>query len=361
MIISTLLLFIKEKTQSIGSVSPTNINILEYGEKVNYSYAERNLREKLGQNLVVGIPGFSIDKETREILRYIKPAGIVLYSRNFVSFSQLKKLNLELQKISKEDSNIPYFIMLDEEPEGALRIGLLKNIFALKMPQWKKIERDICILSNLGINVELAPLADFPFDNNAFVARRIPVKTVNDLTAFNRTFIKLLKNYKVSATLKHFPGMGIFTEDPHNKFLQSRIKEDILEKSLAIFRDGINNGADFVMTCHAVYGNLDPENPATFSYNIVSKILKDNLCFKGIIITDDLSDMPLSIKGLNLADASISALKAGHNLIMFSHNLKKTKNIFDEIITKAETDPKLRTIIEENYQKITNFKFNHLY
>ncbi len=66
--------------------------------------------------------------------------------------------------------------------------------------------------------------------------------------------------------------------------------------------------------------------------------------------------MPLSMKGLNLTDAGIKALKAGHNLIMFSHNLDKTREIFDEILYKVNTDPELKTIIENNYLKIIAFK-----
>lgn len=353
---SVLIYFLLDKPLLTKEEASKSLNLLEYSEESNNPKSIRSISEKLGQNFIVGIPDTKIDEETREILHYIKPAGIVLYSRNFESFSQLKELILELQKISKEDTNMPYFIMLDEEPEGALRIGLLKNIFSLEMPQWKKIERDISILSSLGVNVELAPLADFPFDNNSFVARRIPVKTVEELVSFNRTFIKILKDYKISATLKHFPGMGIFEEDPHNKFLHSNINENTLKRSLDIFKDGIDNGADFVMTCHAMYDNLDSENPATLSHSIVTGILKDQLNFKGIVVTDDISDMPLSMKGLNLTDAGIKALKAGHNLIMYSHNLDKTREIFDEILYKVNTDPELKTIIENNYLKIIAFK-----
>ena len=353
---SVLIYFLLDKPLLTKEEASKSLNLLEYSEESNNPKSIRSISEKLGQNFIVGIPDTKIDEETREILHYIKPAGIVLYSRNFESFSQLKELILELQKISKEDTNMPYFIMLDEEPEGALRVGLLKNIFSLEMPQWKKIERDISILSSLGVNVELAPLADFPFDNNSFVARRIPVKTVEELVSFNRTFIKILKDYKISATLKHFPGMGIFEDDPHNKFLHSNINENTLKRSLDIFKDGIDNGADFVMTCHAMYDNLDSENPATFSHSIITDILKDKLNFKDIVVTDDISDMPLSMKGLNLTDAGIKALKAGHNLIMYSHNLDKTREIFDEILYKVNTDPELKTIIENNYLKIIAFK-----
>jgi beta-N-acetylhexosaminidase len=315
-----------------------------------------SLRKKLGQNLIVGIPGPALDEKTKEILHYIKPAGIVLYRRNYESFSQLKDLIAQLQRISIEDTGVFYFIMLDEEPDGAMRLGLLKNIFPLGLADWKKIEKDIEVLADIGINVELAPIADFPFNNDAFVKRRVQAKNVEDLTLFNRTFIQLLKEYKISATLKHFPGMGIFIEDPHRKIPNSNIQQEVLDKSLKIFKDGIDHGADFVMTAHAVYENIDHNNPATFSSKIVKDLLIDRLGFRGIIVTDDLSDMPLAIKEINLVDAGIRALKAGHHLIMYSHKLEKTKDIFDEIFSRMKTDSELQSIIENNYQKNLDFK-----
>jgi len=166
----------------------------------------------------------------------------------------------------------------------------------------------------------------------------------------------LLNEYGISATLKHFPGMGIFSIDPHRELPYSVIEQEALNESLKIFKDGIDHGANFVMTGHAVYENIDPDNPATFSSKIVKDILIKQLGFQGIILTDDLSDMPLAIKEIDLTDAAIQALKAGHHLIMFSHKLEETKEIFDEILVKMEADSELQLLVKDNYQKITDFK-----
>ncbi|MCK4532462.1 glycoside hydrolase family 3 protein [bacterium] len=312
--------------------------------------------QKLGQNLIVGIPSSILDRKTKEILHYIKPAGIVLYRRNYKSNSQFKELINQLQQISNKDTGTPYFIMLDEEPGGATRLDLFINVFSLGLPDWKTIERDIGVLADIGINVDLAPLADFPFNSNTFVKRRIQTKNIKDLIAFNRTFIDLLCESNISATLKHFPGMGIFTDDPHVKIPQLDISQRILTESLRIFKDGINHGANFIMTGHAVYENIDPKNPATLSSIIVKDLLRDKIGFCGMIITDDLSDMALVNRKINLADVGIGALQAGHNLIIFSHKLEKIKKVFDEILAKIKTDRELQILITENYRKITDFK-----
>lgn len=315
-----------------------------------------SLQDQLGQNLIVGIPRDVLDQESEILLRSFKPAGIVLYQRNFTSFDQVTKLISHLQKIAQETTKSSYLIMLDEEPDGANRMGLLKDIFPLGNPDWRKIENDIGVLSKIGINVELAPLADFPFLPNSFISKRIPFRTKENLVAFNRTFIILLKNNQVMATLKHFPGLGLFADDPHQKYIQTDSDENIIEESMKLFKNGIDHGVDFVMTSHAQYDKIDPNHPSTFSKLIVKETLQQELGFKGITLTDDLSDMPLAIEGLNLVDAGVNALKAGHNLIMYSHQLPKTKNYIAGILDRAMKDPELKAIIESNYQKMVTFK-----
>lgn len=354
-LLSSSIFIIKHRVWENNKIKNNFISSVE-NESGDRNNSNENLKEKLGQNLIVGVPNTVLDEKTKEILHYIKPAGIVLYRRNYESDSQIKDLIAQLQKISYENTETFYFIMLDEEPEGAMRFGLLKNIFSLGLPDWKTIEKDISALADIGINVELAPIADFPFNKDTFIKRRVPVENVEDLIAFNRTFIDLLKKYKISATLKHFPGMGIFIEDPHRELPRSTIQQEVFNESLKIFKDGIDYGADFVMTGHAAYENIDPDNIATFSFKIVKDLLIKQLSFQGIVITDDLSDMPLAIKEINLTDAAIQALKAGHHLIMFSHKLEKTKEIFDEILTKVEIDPELQSLVRDNYQKIIDFK-----
>jgi beta-N-acetylhexosaminidase len=317
---------------------------------------EVHLRDALGQSFIVGIPGITLDEETKKILEHIKPAGIILYRRNYESYDQLKELISELQVLSMRTNQSSYFIMLDEEPEGAFRIGLLKNVFSLGFPEWEKIEDDIKLLSEIGINVILAPLADFPFNENAFVRRRIPVETPEDLIAFNNVFIDLLKENGISATLKHFPGLGLFEEDPHQEKIYSRVNDDVFQDSLEIFKQGIKRGPGFVMTSHAVYENVDPEKAATFSSIIVKDILINTLNFDGIVITDDLSDMPLITDDADLVKATIKSIQAGHHLVMFSHKLDYTKEIFEELLIKLEKDIETQEKVRENYELIKNKK-----
>jgi len=317
------------------------------------------LEEQLGQTFVVGIPGQTLDQETESLLRQIRPGGIVLYRRNFASPAQLEELIGRMQALALETTRQPYLIMIDEEPGGATRLGLFGNVFAFGEPDWIQIERDISVLEKLGINVELAPVADYPFNRNSFIRSRVPAHSVQALTAFNQRFIELLARHGISATLKHFPGMGAFRTDPHHELPAGRVSTGGLDESLRIFQDGITAGAGLVMTGHAVYTNVDPGRPATLSSRIVTGILRRQMKFQGLIITDDLSEMPfLEGTKMNLDQATCEALRAGHNMVLFSHKLHATKAVLDQVLTAAQSDPRLRSLISKDYARIVAFKKN---
>jgi len=303
----------------------------------------------LGQNFIVGIPDTELSKETKTFLSQIKPAGIVLYYRNYETNEQIENLISQLQQVAIETTGESYFIMIDEEPGGATRLNLFKNVFDRGYPEWDKIERDIKIMADLGINVNLAPIADFAFNKDTFIKKRIPAHTTAALIEFNREFIRLSQENNVSATLKHFPGMGVFIDDPHKRIPYIGGEGEVIEESVKLFKDGIDAGVDFVMTGHAIYDAIDIDMPATLSKRIVTDILRDGCGFNGLIITDDISDMPLLVgRNMNLIDATAQSLEAGHNLVVFSHNPDMTLGIYNNLINRIESDPEFRLVAEEN-------------
>jgi len=316
----------------------------------------------LGQNFVIGLTGYQLTEEMKDILQYIKPAGVVIYKRNYESFEQLKEFIKQIQIICQSYSQNDCFVMLDEEPGGASRLNLFSDAFLLGWPDWTVIEQGIIVLKDLGINVELAPLFDFPFNENAFIKNRVLMTSPEDLVEFNINFITLLSKYKILATLKHFPGLGIFQSDPHKEIPSSNINEKILKESIQLFKEGIDQNPGFVMTAHALYENMDKDNIATLSSVITTDILRNQLNFQGLIITDDLADMPLSKDTItDRANIAIEAIEAGHNLIMFSHRPQNTKEIFSLILDKVKEEPVLKEIILKNKDQIIQLKRNYLF
>jgi len=314
----------------------------------------------LGQNFVVGIPGLTLNEETKKFLQQIKPAGVILYSRNYQTRGQLESLIGALQEFARETTGYDYFIMIDEEPGGATRLNLFKNVFDSGFPEWDRIEKDIKEMASAGINVNLAPLADFPFNEDTFIKRRIQAYTPEALSDFNRQFIALLQENNISATLKHFPGMGVFVDDPHKKLPHVNTGQGVLDESIKLFNYGIDADVNFIMTGHAVYDSIDPGVPATLSKKITTDILRDELNFDGLTITDDLSDMPfITGKKINLIEATAESLKAGHNMVIFSHNPENTLKIFEKLLQQSQKDEELKSVVEQNYRNVVFFKNEH--
>lgn len=339
---------------------PTQVGIersLVHGSEANGFAEAVTLKDTLGQTFVVGIPGPTFDEKTQRFLSHVRPGGIVLYYRNVKSREQLRTLISDLQSFALETTGHPYFIMIDEEPGAVTRLGLFENVRASAKLDWRTVEQDISVLESEGINVELAPLADFSFNQQSFLRKRVPADSIPELLRFNRTFIVLLKKHGISATLKHFPGMGIFEVDSHKELPIGNISARQLEVSLNLFEDGIKSGAGIVMTGHALYGNLDPDNPATVSRKIIGGMLRKDLGFRGLVVTDDLSQMALAKSDrMTIEDATIAAAKAGNNLLMFSHNFPRTEQVFDAVLQRAEQDQELRHAIEQSSQTIIEFK-----
>ena len=341
----------KENGQQITQTSTQNENIIL--PSTNFV---------LGQNFVVGISSKTLDEETKKFLQQIKPAGVILYSRNYQTRDQFKNLIAELQEFAKDTTGYHYFIMIDEEPGGATRLNLFKNVFNFGFPEWDRIEGDIKEMASVGINVDLAPLADFPFNEDTFIKKRIQAYTPEALTDFNKKFISLLQKNHISATLKHFPGMGVFVDDPHKKLPFVSIDQKILDESIKLFENGIDADVNFVMTGHAVYDDIDPGIPATLSKKITTDILRNNLGFEGLTITDDLSDMPFIIgRKIDLVEATAESLKAGHNLVIFSHNPNKTLSVFEKLLQRLQKDQELKSVVEQNYRNVVLFKNSHFF
>jgi len=345
---------ITDAAKEIGTTSANPIL-----EENKYDLTQNDIL--LGQNFIVGIYGVTLDERTKNFLKLVKPGGIILYERNYESESQFKKLISDLQKLSLAETRLPFFIMMDEEPGGATRLNLFRNELGFIKPSWEKIESDIRKMAAIGANVNLAPIADYPFNKNAFIKTRISTNSPDELKEFNKNFIGLLQKNQVSATLKHFPGIGVFTDDPHEKPINAVVDEKIFNDSVGIFKSGIDAGARFIMTSHASYGNIDKNVPATLSEKIITGLLRNTLGFKGLIITDDLAGMPfINDPEMDLAQATAQSLAAGHNLVIFSHNNPLAAGVYGKLLSNMDSDSGLKIIVEKNYRDVALFKQQYL-
>jgi len=279
---------------------------------------ELTLDEKIGQLLLVRYP----DNNQVESLEKYKFGGYLFFEKDFKDKTeeQVKNMINNIQKVS----NVPLLTAVDEEGGSVVRVSSNPNLAKEKfktsselytlggLPAIREdtIEKST-LLKNLGLNLNLAPVIDVSTNPNDYIYKRTIQQNTSITSNFARTVIEASKGTGVSYTLKHFPGYGNNQDTHTGSSIDSRTLEDIRTNDLPPFEAGIEVGAEAVLVSHNTVINIDSYNPASLSAD-VHNLLRNELKFTGIIITDDLSMGAVS----NVNNAVVEAILAGNDLII---------------------------------------------
>ncbi len=253
------------------------------------------LEEKIAQILLVRTP----QENAQEIIKENQFGGIVLYASDFKNLTKeevIAKIE-SFQSVSK----IPLITAVDEEGGSVVRISSNPNLRATpflsprelyQIGGLEKIKEDTeeksALLESLGINVNLAPVVDISTNEEDYIYPRSLGEGKEVTSLYAVAVIEASKKGKVSYTLKHFPGYGQNKDTHQTESKDERTIDELKEKDLLPFASGIKAGAEAILVSHSILSKIDSENPASLSLPI-HKLLRDDLNFKGIIITDDLS------------------------------------------------------------------------
>ncbi len=292
---------------------------------------------------IVGLKGYKISKKEILFLKKFKPWGIILFSRNIKSIQQLKNLNLHIKKIFS-DKNYP--ILIDEEGGRVSRLNKIlissnftAQYFGTKYRTDRKnfdkyidiyINQISFLLRDLGININNSPILDLKrgisdiiIGDRSFSSNKLIVSKIG------KYFIKKFHENKVATVMKHIPGHGLAKVDSHKKTpLVSKNLNYLFKNDFIPFK---NQKSLFAMTAHIIYKNIDKNNTATHSKEVIS-IIRKKIKFNNIIITDDISMKALKF---SIKKNTTMAFSAGCNLVLHC-NAK-----MNEMIKVAENSPKL--------------------
>lgn len=308
-------------------------------ESENSKNKEEELKEKIGQMIMVGFRGTEA-KEGSDIYRAVKEAkigGVILFDfdvpsasfpRNIISPGQTKDLVSGLQNLSET----PLFIAADAEGGAVNRFkkeyGFEEIISAEEMAKKGKTgsyaEKLAKQLQELGVNMNFAPVVDVNLNpkNSAIGAiKRAFSSDENEVYENAKIFIEKHKEYGIITSPKHFPGQGGAKIDSHVDIAD--ITQTYQAKEVVPFDKLNQNGLLFsVMTAHAMDKNIDPENPATLSGAFLQGVLREQIGFEGVIISDDMQ-MGAIEKNYGFSDAIIKAVNAGCDIILISNNTQR--------------------------------------
>lgn len=287
------------------------------------------LDEKINQLLLVRYP----DSNQVQVMKEKQFGGYVLFGKDFTdkTKTEVKKMIDDFQKVSK----IPSLTAVDEEGGTVVRISSNPNLRSsrFKSPSALYSEGGLDLIKNdtieksnllnsLGINLNLAPVVDVSTNSGDYMYSR-SLQQNSDITSnFAKTVINASKGTGVSYTLKHFPGYGNNADTHTGSSTDSRSYESILKNDIPPFEAGIDAGAEAILVSHNVVTNIDKDNPASLSPTI-HNLLRDELNFTGVIITDDL-DMGAVSK---IDNASVKAILAGNDLIITTDYNKSINEI----------------------------------
>ena len=298
-----------------------------------------SLEQVVGQMLLIGFRGVDLDDDTAAMLREIQPGGVLLFDydgpskgelpRNITSPAQLQALTAELQ----DATAISYFIAIDAEggyvnrlkPKYGFTVTLASAQTLGSQPPANTETQAAAmadVLHEMGINLNLAPVVDVNVDPASPAIGKWERSFSDDpsaVVAHANAFVKAHQERGIITTLKHFPGHGSAAGDTHLGVtdVTATYRAD---SELAPYRQLIDAGYDgAVMTAHIVNRNLDPGGqPATLSAVIVSGLLRDELGFDGVIISDDMQ-MGAIVAEYSLESAAVAAVNAGVDVVMLTN------------------------------------------
>ena len=316
--------------------------------------------EKIGQMVMVGVEGYILDDNTRLMIEKFHVGGFILFGRNIKDTDQIIELTSSLKNASKND--IPLLISIDEEG------GRVSRLPGVAMPSSKTIgytkdsdrayENGRALakrIKSLGFNLNNAPVLDINSNpNNPVIGDRAFSDESEVVTNLGVQTMKGIQAEGIISVIKHFPGHGDTSIDSHKGLPRVDHDLDRLQNfELIPFREAINNRADAVMTAHILLPKLDPHYPATLSKTVITDILRQDLNFGGVIITDDMT-MAAIKDNYDLGKAAVKAVNAGVDIVLVCHEHANYIAVIEALeqavksgnITKARIDGAVHRILK---------------
>lgn len=277
------------------------------------------VEEKVGQILFVRC----VDDEQLDDLMSIKPGGILMFGRDFEGLTRDEVVS-KIENYQKK-SEIPLIIGVDEEGGSVVRVSSNPNLAPQKFKSPQEIyslggmdaivedaKEKSGLLIGLGINMNLAPVADTSVNPSDYIYSRSLGEDAYLTSEFVSKTVSAMNDVGIMSVLKHFPGYGGVGGDSHQGTVyDNKTAESILANDLLPFKSGIEAGASSVLVAHNTVNALDSENPASLS-PIVHNILRNECGFDGVVMTDDIAMGAVS----DMEDVYIKAVNAGNDLLI---------------------------------------------
>jgi len=334
------------------------------------------LEQQIGQFLFIGLPGTELDSETRALIEEVQPGGVIIFGRNVAGPEQLRSLLDGVRELIKT----PPLFGIDQE--GGL-VDRLRRIFT-PMPSARTIRQhgDLAaaralgritgeVLRMLGFNLNFAPVMSIMTEDRDLLSNGLYSRSFGrspgEVLGYTTVYMRGLQGAGMVGCLKHFPGIGAGEVDSHEEMPVVQLShDDLIAQDLAPYIELFQRRDDrvrCVMVSHGGFPNIDIREeitggllePASLNYNIVTKLLREELGYKHLVVTDDL-EMGAIARHCEIEDASVRAMKAGEDMLLICASPDKIRRGYQGLLAAAKDGQISQTRIKESLDRIARTK-----
>ena len=318
------------------------------------------LEQLVGAMLVVGLPDQRLSAESAAHLRAIRAGGFIPFARNFSSPDQFRLL---LDDLAEALGDRPW-VMVDHEGGRVVRFASGVTAFPDALTVGRSRQPDdarrqggieATELRALGVHVNLAPCVDVLMEGaDPIIGTRSYGSDPRRVAAMSAARIQGLQSGGALACAKHFPGIGAAPNDPHKRLPTIPLGWGAMRAThLAPFLDAIRAGVATIMSSHVCYPQLEPSpmTPATFSRRLMTELLRQELGFTGLALTDDL-EMGALRELCPIGEAAVRAVEAGHDVLLICSDAALQRQVFEALCAAHRTGRLSRGVLEERAERI---------
>ena len=334
------------------------------------------LEQQIGQLLFIGLPGTELDQQTRDLITEIQPGGIIIFGRNVAGPEQLRAL----LDGARELSATPPLFGVDQE--GGL-VDRLRRIFT-PMPSARTIRQhgDLAaaralgritgeVLRMLGFNINFAPVMSIMTEDRDLLSNGLYSRSFGrspgEVLGYTTVYMRGLQRAGCLGCLKHFPGIGAGEVDSHEEIPVVQLShDDLIAQDLAPYIELFQRRDDrvrCVMVSHGGFPNIDIKEevtggllePASLNYNIVTKLLRKELGYKHLVITDDL-EMGAILRHYEIGDAVVKAALAGEDMLLICATPDKIRHGHEALLAAVRDGRLSQARLQESLQRIARTK-----
>lgn len=325
--------------------------------------SQMTVEEKIGQLLLFGFSGTSLNADIQNLIETKYIGGVLLLGKNIQNTQQLKKLNSDLQSISQ----LPLFIAVDQEGGSVARIQeSSKTNISQRYLQGEKQICDISVqrakmLKELGINMNLAPVAEYITNNSSFMYERTFSGSRQEVAQKVYSAVKGYVDSKMISTVKHFPGHDNQSKDTHSTIAQVNISPQQWDEYIYTFKYPIDKGiVDVIMVGHIKFPKID-DKPATVSKVIIDGKLRKEIGYEGVVITDDMQ-MSSIWKYAQYCNTAKEALLAGNDILLYSQYTPRATlltDVYNCILNAITSGEIAENVIDQKVLRILKLKIKY--